>query len=837
MIPQGYIGKTSNMRFVSNIARAAKIAALIHICVLFMGGTVAQAQQLPYGEWVETPNTTLSDNVAGCLHAWAGAAYDPVNHEFIHPNVGGHGCASATNDGDSYAVDLDTALMGGEGWRQVEPHIPASPVMWPGYTGSNCFLQQSDGSIHPPEVHTYGGPTYLGDGKILFLGAFMICVGTPDQVAALVDTTTTPWTWTHLPHLLPYAHTTAATLSGQHVYIVHRDGGWAKVDKDTLAIVASGTIGPVKHLNVNMPSSSAFVSGASMGAGGVNADGFFCTRINSAITCFNTNGGVSDAIINGQLVVGANDDRFGKGIRRSVPSECQVSGSSMTPIPGGEFAMWGGGKRLCTFKPDPEPFLAASDGHVCSTAELQANCGYDGDTWRVIDPPTGPAVNKVYNKLAWYEPGQFLVGYGPSNLWAINPLEGPPPPTNTAPVANDDAFVGAEETILAGNVLTNDTDAEGAITVTANTSPASGVLVVNLDGSFTYEPEPDFFGVVTFDYTASDGELTDTATVTLTVLDVAEPMDRLVCTVDPIEFPAGETPEAFDLVQHCAYQRAEIILPPPPPPPPDTAESYSTPTFAARSAGAIFSNAFDVQPPSGTTGNQHAVTVNTGNTNWVRPHVVRSEDGQGALQFDLLPLSSSGASGAYVFKFTQNPCGLGETCYLSWRMEFNEAFVDTQFKRYDNGGNTAPKLIIVSQSSSSNQPNEIVVTSTTGSIKAPTMYHNGNHFIQIPRVTLWQYPKNQWVTFNLTITKPAAGYLVGTRTWYDVGVRLQAKPDGGEVVTIVDSVEPMLSQALIMDGAYITTYTTKKDYEQDHPHAFVRLDEVIYRKDAPIAFP
>jgi hypothetical protein len=56
-------------------------------------------------------------------------------------------------------------------------------------------------------------------------------------------------------------------------------------------------------------------------------------------------------------------------------------------------------------------------------------------------------------------------------------------------------------------------------------------------------------------------------------------------------------------------------------------------------------------------------------------------------------------------------------------------------------------------------------------------------------------------------------------------------------VTIVDSTEAMLSQGLIMDGAYITTYTTKKDYEQDHPHAFVRLDEVIYRKDAPIAFP
>lgn len=823
------MGKTARMRFVSNIARTTRIAALIHICVLLMGGILAMpasAQQLPYGQWTEFPGTTLSDNVAGCLHAWAGAMYDPVTHEFIHPNVGGHGCASMTNDGDSYAVDLDTALMGGEGWRQVEPHIPASPTMWPGYTGSNCFLQQSDGSIHPPEVHTYGGPTWLGNGRGLLLGAFMICVGTPDQVAALVDTTTTPWTWTNLPHLLPYSHTTASVLSGQYVYIVHRDGGWAKVDKDTLAIVASGRVGPVKHLNVNMPSSTAFQSGASMGAGGVNEDGFFCTRVSTAITCFNTNGTAVDS---------ANNDSFGKGIRRSVPAECQISGSSMTPIPGGEFAMWGGGKTLCLFKPDPEPFLAASDGHVCSTAELQANCGYDGDTWRVINPPTGPAVNKVYNKLAWYEPGQILVGYGPSNLWGINPFEGGP--VNTPPVANDDAFVGAEELPIAGNVLPNDTDAETALTVSAHSEPADGTLTLNPDGSFIYNPEPNFFGVVTFDYTVSDGELTDTATVTLTIADVAEPMDRLVCTVDPLEFPAGETPEAFDLVQHCAYQRAEAEVPPPPPPPPDTAESYSTPTFAARSAGAIFSNAFDVQPPSGGSG-VDAVTVNTGNTNWVRPHRVTSQDGQGALQFDLLPFSSSGASGAYVFRFPENTCDLGETCHIQWRMWANDAFVNTIFERHDTTGKTSPKIMIFSRKESSCERNEIVITTTTSiAPRRLRMYSHCGDFAQIPTLENWSPPVNTWVTFNLTVTKPLTGYLIGDKTYFDTAVLLQAKPDGGEVVTIIDRIQPMRAMDYPHDAFYITHFTNKKDPEQDHPHAITLLDEVIYRKDAPIPFP
>jgi hypothetical protein len=688
MTAKGYTGKTAKMRFVSKIARATKIAALIHICVLLMGGTVAHAQQLPYGEWVETPNTAMSlVEVGGCHFAWAGAAYDDVNHEFWHLDVGGHGCAASTSKGDGYANDLDTALTGGQAWRMVEPPLPPSLTMWPGYTGSNCFLLQSDGTIHPPSTHTYGGPTWLGDGKMLFMGAFFRCVGTPDTVAALVDTTTTPMTWTPLPHLQIYAGTTAAALHGQHVYIVHSSGRWAKVDKDTLAIVANGLVGPVKHLNVNMPSSSAFKANASMGAGDVNADGFFCTRIDAAITCFNTNGSVVDS---------ANNDSFGRGIRRSVPLECRVSGSSMTHVPPtGEFAMWGGSKRLCLFKPDPEPFLAASDGHVCSTAELQANCGYDGDTWRVIEPETGPNVDKVYSKIRWYEPWQALVGYGPSNLWAINPIDAPPP---------------------------------------------------------------------------------------------------------------------------------------------EAAESYSTPSFAARSAGALFANGFDTQPPRGLRGNQDAVTVNEGNQGWVLPHLVTSEDGQGALQFDMVPFSSSGAPGQYVFRLPE-PCDLGDTCHFQWRMWFNDAFVDTQFKRYDNGGNTAPKLIIVSQSSSSNQPNEIVVTSTTGAIKAPTMYHNGNFFIQIPRVTTWPYVKGTWVTFNLTITKPTAGYQAGQFVYFDTHVLLQVKPDGGEIVTIVDSTEAMRSQNLIMDAAYITHYTTKKDYNQDHPHAFTRLDEVIYRKDAPIAFP
>ena len=42
-------------------------------------------------------------------------------------------------------------------------------------------------------------------------------------------------------------------------------------------------------------------------------------------------------------------------------------------------------------------------------------------------------------------------------------------------------------------------------------------VAVAADGSFTYDPPADFSGTDPFGYTASDGTLTDTATVTVTV--------------------------------------------------------------------------------------------------------------------------------------------------------------------------------------------------------------------------------------------------------------------------------------------------------------------------------
>jgi hypothetical protein len=56
--------------------------------------------------------------------------------------------------------------------------------------------------------------------------------------------------------------------------------------------------------------------------------------------------------------------------------------------------------------------------------------------------------------------------------------------------------------------------------------PAHGTLALNPDGSFTYTPNPNFYGTDTFTYRVFDGELySNVATVTITVSFVNDPME------------------------------------------------------------------------------------------------------------------------------------------------------------------------------------------------------------------------------------------------------------------------------------------------------------------------
>ena len=107
---------------------------------------------------------------------------------------------------------------------------------------------------------------------------------------------------------------------------------------------------------------------------------------------------------------------------------------------------------------------------------------------------------------------------------------------NSPPDAVDDDY-GTDEgvalAVAAPGVLANDTDPDGdTLTAGFATDPANGTVALGADGSFTYTPDPGFFGTDTFTYAASDGAASDTATVTITVAEVVAPPGRAVADFD-----------------------------------------------------------------------------------------------------------------------------------------------------------------------------------------------------------------------------------------------------------------------------------------------------------------
>ncbi len=94
--------------------------------------------------------------------------------------------------------------------------------------------------------------------------------------------------------------------------------------------------------------------------------------------------------------------------------------------------------------------------------------------------------------------------------------------SNAAPIAADDSL-----TVVAGNpliitvatdILANDSDPDGdAISLMSFTQPANGTLTDNGDGTLTYTPNAGHTGPDTFQYVATDGSDTASATVTIDV--------------------------------------------------------------------------------------------------------------------------------------------------------------------------------------------------------------------------------------------------------------------------------------------------------------------------------
>src|SRR4029079_10509963 len=93
------------------------------------------------------------------------------------------------------------------------------------------------------------------------------------------------------------------------------------------------------------------------------------------------------------------------------------------------------------------------------------------------------------------------------------------------PTAVDDALqIDEDAAATTIPVLANDKDPDGtaALTVTSTGTTTLGDVTIELDGTLTYTPHANEHGTYPFSYTISDGAQSSTATVTVTILPVAD---------------------------------------------------------------------------------------------------------------------------------------------------------------------------------------------------------------------------------------------------------------------------------------------------------------------------
>jgi len=164
----------------------------------------------------------------------------------------------------------------------------------------------------------------------------------------------------------------------------------------------------------------------------------------------------------------------------------------------------------------------------------------DGDalTAALVGAPQHGTLTLNANGSFSYVPASGFVGVDSFSYRASDGLANSAPalvtvtvsPDSAGPVARPDGFTTAEDTTLnvaAPGVLVNDSANNGEpLTAILESQPPHGSVVLNPDGSFTYQPAPDYHGFDTFAYRASDGTTLSAPTlVSIEVTPVADPPD------------------------------------------------------------------------------------------------------------------------------------------------------------------------------------------------------------------------------------------------------------------------------------------------------------------------
>ena len=91
-------------------------------------------------------------------------------------------------------------------------------------------------------------------------------------------------------------------------------------------------------------------------------------------------------------------------------------------------------------------------------------------------------------------------------------------PVNNAPLASCTSYTLTQGSSIVIDFAGLIGDVDGDVLTLSFNNPKQGALKKNADGTYTYTPKYEFTGTETFSYEVSDGKLTATASITLTVL-------------------------------------------------------------------------------------------------------------------------------------------------------------------------------------------------------------------------------------------------------------------------------------------------------------------------------
>lgn len=227
--------------------------------------------------------------------------------------------------------------------------------------------------------------------------------------------------------------------------------------------------------------------------------------------------------------------------------------------------------------PPDNPPVAANDalsvtepGDIALTQRLLANdSDIDGQLISLIGAanPSGTGSVRLDGENLIYSPGETLdtLGNGETatETFSYTIAAGDLTDTgvvtitlvgsNKAPTATDDQQAATEDSPITINALANDADPDGddLTIVGVNNEGSRGDVSISADGkALSYNP-PDDLGAgevrsETISYRVSDGELTDTAVITVTVTGVNDP-PVINMTNDPVEVSAGSATTTIPL--------------------------------------------------------------------------------------------------------------------------------------------------------------------------------------------------------------------------------------------------------------------------------------------------